>query len=80
MAKMFPFCTLCWFWLDFRSDLSLYICRYILDVYALFWLVLDREHCQTSRRSVFLFCKGFTLSSEQEGFPSAGINMIKNVE
>lgn len=49
---VFLFCTLCWFWLDFRSELSLYICRYILHVYALLWLVLERK---IARRADVLF-------------------------
>lgn len=62
---VFPFCMLCWFGLDFKSDLSLYIyiCRYILDFYALLWVALDRQRGQTSRHSFFSFARA--LSSSQ---------------
>lgn len=75
---VFPFHILCWFWLGFRSDLSLYT-RCLCPV------VVGAGQKTLPDKQIFFFPlfkkkileKILILGSEQEGFKSTGIDFIK---
>lgn len=75
---VFLFHTLCWFWLGFRSDLSLYtrcLCPVVVGA--------GQKTLPDKQISYFLLFKEkilekiLTLGSEQEVFKSTGIDLIK---
>lgn len=58
----FPLRTQCWVWLNVSSDLTLYVCRYIPDVYRLLGLVPDGKDRQKADGLCFSFARALPLA------------------